>query len=55
MSGTCQTLDIETYSKTKEAVEDDPSKGQGAFETETIWKDGAIAVNKARSFEIVNP
>jgi uncharacterized OsmC-like protein len=52
MSGTCQTLDIETYSKTKEAVKNDPSKGKGKFETETIWKDGAVAVNKARSFEI---
>lgn len=52
MSGTCQTLDIETYTKTKEAVSNDPSKGQGKFETETIWKDGAVAVNKARSFEI---
>lgn len=52
MSGTCQTLDIETYSKTKEAVSKDPSKGKGKFETETIWKDGAVAVNKARIFEI---
>lgn len=52
MSGTCQTLDIETYTKTKEAVSNDPSKGKGKFETETIWKDGAVAVNKARSFEI---
>ncbi|MDX1637530.1 MAG: OsmC family protein [Balneolaceae bacterium] len=52
MAGTCQTLDIETYSKTKEAVADDPEKGKGAFESVTIWKDGAVAVNKARSFEI---
>lgn len=52
MSGTCQTLDIDTYSKTKEAVAKDPSKGKGGFETETIWKDGAVAVSKARSFEI---
>ncbi|MDR8389950.1 OsmC family protein [Aliifodinibius sp. S!AR15-10] len=52
MSGTCQTLDIETYSQTKEAVSEDPEKGKGKFESVTIWKDGAVAVNKARSFEI---
>jgi uncharacterized OsmC-like protein len=52
MPGTCQTLDIETYSKTKEAVSEDPEKGKGKFESVTIWKDGAVAVNKARSFEI---
>ena len=52
MAGTCTSLDFETYSETKKAIEKDPSKGKGTFETETIWKDGAVAVNKARSFEI---
>lgn len=52
MSGTCKSLDIETYSKTKKTIERDPTLGQGEFKTETIWKDGAVAVNKARSFEI---
>lgn len=52
MSGTCKSLDIETFSKTKEAVKKDPSLGKGTFKAETIWKDGAVAVSKARSFEI---
>jgi len=52
MAGSCQTLNIETYNSTKEAVKNDPSKGEGKFESVTEWKDGAKAVSKARSFEI---
>ena len=52
MAGTCKTLDIETYQKTKDAVEEKPELGKGKFKTETVWKDGAAAVNRARSFEI---
>jgi len=52
MAGSCKTLDIDTYNKTKEAVKEDPSKGEGQFESVTEWKDGAVAVSKARSFEI---
>jgi len=52
MAGSCKTLDIDTYNKTKEAVKEDPSKGEGKFESVTEWKDGAVAVSKARSFEI---
>jgi len=29
MAGSCQTLNIETYNSTKEAVKNDPSKGEG--------------------------
>ena len=52
MAGSCQTLNIDTYNATKEAVNNDPSKGEGKFESVTEWKDGAEAVSKARSFEI---
>jgi len=52
MTGTCKTLDINTFNQTKEAVAKDPSLGKGAFKSETAWKDGAQAVTKARSFTI---
>lgn len=52
MAGSCQTLNLDTYNSTKEAVKNDPSKGEGKFESITEWKDGAVAVSKARSFEI---
>lgn len=52
MSGTCKTLNIDTYTKTKEAVKNKPSLGKGEFKSETVWDDGAVATSKARSFEI---
>lgn len=35
MAGTCQTVDLDAFDATREAVRDDPAKGQGAFTTVT--------------------
>jgi len=48
----CQSLDLDAYEQTKQAVAKDPSLGQGAFEAVTTWEDGARAVTRARSFTI---
>jgi uncharacterized OsmC-like protein len=48
----CNSLDIEAYDATKEAVVADPENGKGSFETVTEWQDGAQAVTRARSFTL---
>ncbi|MDI3283518.1 OsmC family protein [Polyangium sp. 15x6] len=50
--GGCCTLDIDTFRKTRDAVERAPEAGKGSFETVTEWRDGAQAVTRARSFTI---
>ena len=35
----CNSLDIEAYDATKEAVAADPENGKGSFETVTEWQD----------------
>lgn len=52
MSKSAANLDMQTYNATREAVSEDPEKGQGSFEAVTEWSDGAIGVTRARSFEI---
>ena len=51
-TGSCCTLDIDAMNATKARVAQDPSAGQGAFESVTVWRDGAQAVTTARSFTI---
>lgn len=52
MTRSCTTLDLDAYTATRTAVEADPSAGVGAFETVTVWEDGARARTTARSFTI---
>ncbi len=52
MAGSCTTLDIDAFDATRQAVEQDPSVGQGSFVTVTTWDDGARARTTARSFTI---
>ncbi len=48
--GSCSTLGIDTFEKTKAQVSANPEAGKGRFETVTEWRDGAQAVTRARSF-----
>lgn len=48
---TCN-IDLTAFEATRGAVADDPSVGQGTFETRTEWVDGAQARTTARSFTI---
>lgn len=50
--GSCCTLDIDTMKATRAHIAENPSAGQGAFESVTVWRDGAQAVTTARSFTI---
>jgi uncharacterized OsmC-like protein len=52
MAGSCTTLDLDAFDATRQAVEQDPSIGQGSFTTVTTWEDGARARTTARSFTI---
>ena len=52
MSRSCTNLDVETMLKTKEHIAANPEDGKGAFEAVTEWRDGAVAVTKARSFTL---
>ena len=51
-TGSCGTLSIGTFEKTKEHVSSHPEAGKGFFETVTEWRDGAQAVTRARSFTL---
>jgi uncharacterized OsmC-like protein len=50
--GSCGTLGIDTFEKTKSQVSANPEVGKGHFETVTEWRDGAQAVTRARSFTL---
>jgi uncharacterized OsmC-like protein len=50
--GSCSTLGIDTFEKTKAQVSANPEAGKGRFETVTEWRDGAQAVTRARSFTL---
>ena len=52
MQRSCSNLDLDTMLKTKEHVAANPDDGKGAFETVTEWRDGAVAVTRARSFTV---
>lgn len=52
MERSCTNLDISTMEQTKAHVAANPEDGKGAFETETAWQDGAVAVTQARSFTL---
>lgn len=52
ISGSCCTLDLDTFQKTKAHVSAHPEAGKGHFETVTEWRDGAQAVTRARSFTL---
>jgi uncharacterized OsmC-like protein len=52
MQRSCSNLDLETMLKTSEHVAANPDDGKGSFETVTEWRDGAVAVTRARSFTI---
>ncbi len=52
MAKSTSNLDFASYEATRAGVAEDPDKGKGAFEAVTEWADGAIAVTRARSFEI---
>ncbi len=51
-TGSCCTLDLDTFHKTKAHVSAHPEAGEGRFETVTEWRDGAQAVTRARSFTL---
>jgi uncharacterized OsmC-like protein len=50
--GSCSSLGIDTFEKTKAQVSANPEAGKGRFETVTEWRDGAQAVTRARSFTL---
>lgn len=52
MTDTAEKIDLERYNATREAVAHDPDQGRGSFESVTEWRNGAIGVTRARSFEI---
>jgi len=52
MERSCTNLDIATMEATKAHVAGNPDDGKGAFETVTEWRDGAVAVTRARSFTL---
>ena len=52
MQRSCSHLDLDTMLTTKAHVAANPDDGKGAFETVTEWRDGAVAVTRARSFTI---
>jgi putative redox protein len=52
MQRSCSNLDLETMLKTRQHVAANPDDGKGSFETVTEWRDGAVAVTRARSFTI---
>jgi uncharacterized OsmC-like protein len=52
MEPSCTNLDLATMEATKAHIADNPEDGKGAFESVTTWKDGAVAVTKARSFSL---
>ena len=52
MAGSCTTLDLDAFEATRDAVAQDPSAGQGSFNTVTTWEDGARARTTARTFSI---
>ena len=45
-------IDIATMEKTAEHVAANPEDGKGTFETVTTWREGAVSLTKARSFEL---
>jgi len=48
----CANLNAAAFADTKAAVADDPGLGQGSFRTVTEWRDGAVALTRARSFTL---
>jgi len=52
MQRSCSNLDVKTMLQTREHVAANPDDGKGAFETVTEWRDGAVAVTRARSFTV---
>ena len=52
MAGTCQTVDLDAFGATRDAVREDPGAGRGTFATITQWEDGTRARTTARSFVI---
>jgi len=52
MQPSCTNLDVETMEATKAHISQNPDDGKGQFESVTTWKDGAVAVTKARSFSL---
>jgi len=52
MTKSVNSLDLDAYHATREAVGRDPEQGRGAFEAVTEWRDGALAETRARSFRI---
>jgi uncharacterized OsmC-like protein len=52
MAGSCFSLDMDAFNRTKEAIRDDPQLGQGSFTAVTEWVDGSLARTTARSFMI---
>lgn len=52
MEPSCANLDLEAMEATKAHIAKNPEDGKGTFESVTTWKDGAVAVTKARSFTL---
>lgn len=52
MEPSCTNIDMDAMEATKAHIAQNPNDGKGEFESVTTWKDGAVAVTKARSFTL---
>ncbi len=52
MEPSSTNIDMEAMAATKAHIAQNPNDGKGEFESVTTWKDGAVAVTKARSFTL---